>query len=82
MSKQLPCKAPFAVRLKLVRKWDKMKGHFDIPDYEFWIDKAGITNFTRHSEVVSWEEFKRNARWEYYRARYSLYRAFRGEVAK
>jgi hypothetical protein len=59
-----------------------MKGHFEIPDYEFWIDKADITNVTRRSEVASWEGFKGNARWQYYRASDSLYRAFRGEVAK
>jgi hypothetical protein len=82
MSKQLPCKAPFAVSFKLVREWDKMEGHFDMPDYEFWIDKTGVTNFRRRSEVASWEDLKGNARWDYYKARDSLYRAFRGEVAK
>jgi hypothetical protein len=34
-SNSLHCAAPFAVEFKLVREWDKMEGHQQIPDYEF-----------------------------------------------
>ena len=39
--KQLPSKAPFDVGFKLIREWDKIKTHWDIPDYRFWVDDAG-----------------------------------------
>jgi hypothetical protein len=82
MAKQLPCGAPFAVKLKLVREWDKMKAHSCTSDYEFWINQAGLTNFRRRPQVASWDDLKGNFRRDYYRARDSVRRAFRGEVAK
>ena len=69
------------MEFKLVRKWDKKTWHWYLSDYEFWIDKSGVTNFRRHSWLAFWEELQEKAMVGYYKARYSLHRAARGEVA-